>query len=192
MGYRWGFKSEANATAREIRAELGLKDLDMLDPRTLAGHLLIPITPLSAYDQDAPGAVRYFTETDQGAFSACTVFDGTRRVVVHNDAHLPGRQASNLAHELAHALLLHPPTPALDDRGCRLWNQDIEDEAAWLAGALLLTEDATLWIARNSISIPTAAERFGISEQMVNYRLNMTGARTRVARTRRLRVVRDR
>ena len=67
MGYRRGFKSEANATAREIRAELGLKDLDVLDPRALAGHLLIPITPLSAYDQDAPGAVRYFTETDQGA-----------------------------------------------------------------------------------------------------------------------------
>jgi hypothetical protein len=26
----------------------------------------------------------------------------------------------------------------------RLWNQEIEDEAQWLAGALLLTEDAVL------------------------------------------------
>ena len=39
-------------------------------------------------------------------------------------------------------------------------------------------------------TVEEAAEHFGISEQMVNYRLNMTGARTRVARTRRLRVVR--
>lgn len=192
MAYRRGFKSEANTTARETRAELGLKDLDRLDPWTLAGRLLVPITPLSDYTQDAPRAARYFAETDQGAFSACTVFAGARRTIVHNDSHKPGRQASNLAHELAHAILLHPPTPALDDHGCRLWNQDIEDEATWLAGVLLLTEDAALWIARDGMSVAAAAERFGISEQMVTYRLNMTGARTRVARARQLRVVRDR
>lgn len=190
MAYRRGFKSEANATAREIRAELGLKDLDKLDPWALAAHLLVPVESLSDYVQDAPRAVHHFTTVDQGAFSACTVFDGTRRKIVHNDAHLPGRQASNATHELGHALLLHPPTPALDDRGCRLWNQNIEDEAQWLAGALLLTEDAALWIARKSASTSAAAEHFGISEQMVTYRLNVTGARLRVARARNLRVVR--
>ena len=67
MGYRRGFKSEANATARETRAGLGLKDLDRLDPWALAADLRVPITPLSDYSQDAPGAVRYFTETNQGA-----------------------------------------------------------------------------------------------------------------------------
>lgn len=189
MGFRRGFKSEANGTAQEIRAELGLKDLDKLDPWTLADYLLVPVEPLSDYSQDAPLAVRHFTETDPGAFSACTVFCGARRKIVHNDAHSAGRQASNLTHELGHALLLHPPTPALDDRGCRQWNQNIEDEAQWLAGALLLTEDAALWIARNDTSMTAAALQFGISEQMVTYRLNVTGARTRVARARRLRVV---
>lgn len=189
MGYRRGFKSEANATAREIRAELGLKDLDKLDPWALAAHLLVPVKPLSSYSHDAPRAVRHFTEIDPGAFSACTVFDGARRTIVHNDAHLAGRQASNLSHELSHALLLHPPTPAFDDRGCRLWNQNIEDEAQWLAGALLLTEDAALWIVRSNAPVQAAAQRFGISEQMVTYRLNVTGARTRVARARRLRVI---
>jgi len=190
MGYRRGFKSEANATAREIRAELGLKNLDKLDPWALADHLLVPIEPLSHYAEDAPRAVHHFTAIDPGAFSACTVFDGARRTIVHNDAHSAGRQASNLTHELGHALLLHPPTPALDDRGCRLWNQNIEDEAQWLAGALLLTEDAALWIVRNGTSVPAAAQHFGISEQMVTYRLNVTGARTRIARAPRLRVVR--
>jgi AIPR protein len=38
----------------------------------------------------------------------------------------------------------HPPTPALYNSGCRNWNQDIEDEAQWLVGALLTTEDAAL------------------------------------------------
>jgi len=101
-----------------------------------------------------------------------------------------GRQASNLTHELSHALLLHPPTPALDDHGCRLWNQNIEDEAQWLAGALLVTEDAALWIARGGASVPTAALRLGVSEQMIRYRLNVTGAAKRIARAGHLRVVR--
>lgn len=189
MAYRRGFKSEANATAREIRAELGLKDLDRLDPWALAVHLLVPVESLSDYAQGAPRAVHHFTVIEAGAFSACTVFDGPRRKIVYNDAHSPGRQASNVSHELGHALLLHPATPALDDRGCRLWNQNIEDEAQWLAGALLLTEDAALSIARERVSVSAAADHFGISEQMVTYRLNVTGARTRVARARRLRVV---
>jgi hypothetical protein len=42
------------------------------------------------------------------------------------------------------------------------------------------------------MSTAAAAERFGISEQMVTYRLNMTGARARVARMHGLRVVRNR
>jgi Zn-dependent peptidase ImmA (M78 family) len=190
MGYRRGFKSEANATAREIRAELRLKDLDKLDPWALAAHLLVQVESLSDYARDAPQAVHHFTAVDPGAFSACTVFDGPRRKIVHNDAHLPGRQASNVTHELSHALLHHPPTPALDDRGCRQWNQDIEDEAQWLTGALLLTEDAALSIVRQGVSVSGAAEHFGISDQMVTYRLNVTGARTRVARARGLRIVR--
>jgi Zn-dependent peptidase ImmA (M78 family) len=95
------------------------------------------------------------------------------------------RQASNLAHELAHGLLLHPPTPALDDRGCREWDRDIEDEATWLGGALLITEQAALSIVRRGLSMSQAAAIYGVSEQMVGYRLNLTAARRRVKVTRR-------
>ncbi|MHB8294317.1 MAG: ImmA/IrrE family metallo-endopeptidase [Acidimicrobiales bacterium] len=190
MGYRRGFKSEANATAGEVRAELGLKALDRLDPSALANHLEVPIVRLSDYARDAPFALRYFGEVEVEAFSAGTVFDGPRRTIVHNDSHSPARQASNLTHELSHALLLHAPTPALDHRGCRLWNQNIEDEAQWLTGALLVTEDAALWITRSGMSSAGAASHFGVSEQMINYRLNVTGARTRVARAGHLRIIR--
>lgn len=189
MAYRHGFKSEANAIAREVRAELGLTSLSRLDPLALSAHLEIPILPLSSFAADAPLAVEHFTQIETGSFSACTVFDGARRAIVHNDAHSPGRQASDLAHELAHALLLHEPTAAIGDRGCRLWNQNIEDEAQWLAGALLVTEDAALWIARGGATVSDAARMLGVSEPMINYRLNVTGARKRIARGRHLRVV---
>lgn len=58
----------------------------------------------------------------------------------------------------------------------------VDEGVEALAGALLLTEDAALWIVRNGTSVPAAAQEFGISEQMVTYRLNVTGARARVAR----------
>jgi Zn-dependent peptidase ImmA (M78 family) len=114
-----------------------------------------------------------------------TVFAGSTRVIVHNDAHAPVRQHSNLAHELAHGLLLHPPTPALDDRGARLWNQAIEDEVAWLAGALLVSEAATIAIAQGRWTRVAAARHFEVSERMIQFRLNATGAVRRVERMRR-------
>ena len=189
MGYRRGFKSEANSIAREIREELGLTALDPLDPFALAKLLAVPVIGLSDFSADAPFAVSHFQTVEAEVFSAVTVFDGARRHIVHNDSHSPGRQASNVTHELGHALLLHDPSPALDDRGCRLWNQNIEDEAQWLSGALLVTEDAALSIARGGDSVADAAARFRVSEQMIIYRLNMTGAKKRVARSRHLRVV---
>jgi len=96
----------------------------------------------------------------------------------------PARRNSNIAHEAAHGLQLHPPTPALDDRGCRLWDQDIENEAQFLAGALLLTEDAALVVARGRFTMAEAAARFRVSSEMIQYRLNITGAVKRVERAR--------
>jgi Zn-dependent peptidase ImmA (M78 family) len=186
MAYRWGFKTEANDIAREIRAELDLHPLDRLDPRVLAEYLDISIIPLSDFVATTPGVACLLT-VEQEVFSAITVFRGTRRVIVHNDSHAPVRQNSNLAHELSHGLLHHPPTPALDNKGCREWNQDIEDEAQWLAGGLLITEDAALAIARARQPLSTAALRYAVSEPMIRFRLNCTGAHTRVARARRAR-----
>src|SRR5437879_5344963 len=116
---RWGFKTEANDIAREIREELGLKLADPLNPWKLAVYLDIPVLPLSDFERDAPAAMRHFSRNEKSTFSAVTVFSGSKRMIVLNDAHSRGRQASDLAHELAHALLLHRAMPALDHKGCR-------------------------------------------------------------------------
>ncbi len=187
MAYRRGFKTEANGTALEVRAELGLRALDPLDPFALARHLEIPIIDLSDFARTSAGA-RYLLAVEPESFSAVTVFAGTKRTVVHNDGHNDGRISSNITHEAAHGLLLHPPTPALDDHGCRRWDQGIEDEAQFLAGALLVPEDAALAIARDIANgrstVPEAAARFLVSPQMIQWRLNITGATKRVERAR--------
>lgn len=183
MALQRGFKTWANKVAAETRAELGLKPVAQLDPRQLAEYLDIPVIDLSDLELEAP-AVKHLLTAEQAVFSAVTVFDGTRRSIVHNDAHAPVRQNSNLCHEISHGLLGHPETPALDDTGCRIWNQDIEDEATRLAGCLLVPEPAALAIARRGVSSAQAAVHFGVSEAMIRFRLNATGAVARVQRAR--------
>ncbi len=181
---RRGFKAEANRLAREIRQDLGLNALDPLDPRALAQDLGIPLVPLSALKKDAPAVVRHFSEQESGVFSAVTMFYGTRRAILYNDSHSPGRQASDIAHELSHALLQHPPEVAIDHRGRRNWNQNLEDEATWLGGALLISDEAAIEIARNQMSTDVAALAYGVSEQMIVWRLNVTAAVHRVGLSR--------
>ncbi|MEU7692550.1 ImmA/IrrE family metallo-endopeptidase [Microbispora hainanensis] len=182
--FRRGFKTEASDIAREVRAELRLRHADRLDPLLLAEHLGIPVIPLSEYGSDAPQACAEFSGGEMFAFSAVTVFRGKRRIIVHNDYQPLGRQSNNIVHEASHGLLHHPPTPALDARGCRDWSKDIEDEASWLAGVLLIPEEAALFIASEGLSEDAAAERFGVSVQLVRWRMNMTGAHKRIARRR--------
>ncbi len=184
MDLRRGFKTEANHIAREVREELGLRFIDPLDPWALARHLEIPVVPLSHFSSLAADAVQHFHRVDRGAFSAVTVFDGSRRLIVYNDSHSIGRRASDLAHELAHALLLHRPGPALDHRGCRRWNAEQEEEANWLAGALLISEEAALQIARGGQPLDEAAKLYRVSQAMITFRLNVAAALRRVGQTR--------
>jgi len=182
--YRRGFKSAAAELAAETRAEMHLGLFDRLDIRALAEWLEVPIIDLSGFQTVAP-AVLHLLAVEIDVFSAVTVFCGPRRTIVHNDGHALVRQNSNICHELSHALLHHPPTPAMDDRGCRIWDQDIEDEASWLAGCLLVPERAVLEVARGRWTIPQAALRFDVSEKMIQYRVNVTGAAARVTRAER-------
>lgn len=181
MAYQRGFKTAANELATAVRADLGVGPFDRLDPRTLAEYLAIPIIGLTSLETEAP-AITHLLHIEPEVFSAVTVFAGPRRTIVHNDGHSPARQNSNICHELSHGLLHHPRTPAMDDSGCRIWNQDIEDEATWLAGCLLIPEQATLAIARGRWTTAEAGHRFEVSEAMVRYRLYASGAAIRVQR----------
>ena len=182
MKLRRGFKTEATQIAREARVELGIHKAAPLGIRQLAEHLDIPILPMTRLSNAASPAVEYFSREGRASFSGVTVFDGSRRLIVYNDIHHPGRQASDLSHEIAHALLLHPPTPAIDDKGCRFWDAEIEDEAEWLSGTLLVPEEATLTIVRRGLTIREAALEYGVTEKMMGYRIDVTAARKRVAR----------
>lgn len=184
MGLRRGFKTEANWYARGVRTELGLEAHSPLCPWMLAEHLGFPVVPLSAFAAENSSAVAYFSRK-QREFSAVTLFAGTRRLIIYNDAHNRKRQAANIAHELGHGLLLHPPKPPFDHRGSRHYDAALEEEANWLGPALLVSEEAALLIAESNQTVEEASDLFGASVEVVRMRLNVTGAYRRVGARRR-------
>jgi Zn-dependent peptidase ImmA (M78 family) len=103
-------------------------------------------------------------------------------LVVINDAHHRNRQASSLAHELAHIILCHVPAQAFGEDGLREWNPTQEREAEWLGAALLISEEAALDIVAKRMSSSTASALYRVSEDLVTFRIRVTGARIRVAR----------
>lgn len=74
-----------------------------------------------------------------------------------------------------------PARPAFDANACRHFDRDAADEADWLGPALLVSEEAALRIAREGIQLVDAAELYGVSEQVMRFRLNVTVAHKRVA-----------
>lgn len=174
---RKGFKAEAEDLSISLRRELSLKDRDPLDAFQLAAHLEIPVLALSGLsDQVSDDSLRILMHEEASAFSGITIHNGTRRVVVLNDVHTITRQRSSLAHELAHALLGHPPSPLTNDAGDRHYNSEIEKEANWLAGAILIPGAAAKHIVFNIPDRSDAAKRYLVSTEMLNYRLQVTGA----------------
>lgn len=57
-----------------------------------------------------------------------------------------------------------------------------EEEANWLGPALLISEEAALWIVRNGISKSEASAQYDVTEEVIQMRINLTAAIKRVAR----------
>lgn len=177
MNLRRGFKSEANWYSADIRRAMGLLPYDPINVIELATLLEVPLLKLSEFAESHPTEVARLRGHDiKSDFSAATFFNGNHRSVIFNDRHGPKRQASDLAHELSHCLLLHPPSPMLDDNHARTFNAEHEDEANWLGPALLVSEEAALRIVRAGMSIGQASSIYGATEDVVRMRLNVTGA----------------
>ncbi|WP_313931715.1 ImmA/IrrE family metallo-endopeptidase [Nostoc punctiforme] len=91
------------------------------------------------------------------------------------------RQASNVSHELSHSILQHQPDEVFNKCGCRNFNQEYEDEANWLGPALLISEEAALHIVKTPMTIDEAVEYYRASKEVINMRINVTGARKRIS-----------
>lgn len=184
--FRWGFKKECEEICHEARTELGLEKYAAFDPFALAEHLLIPCESIEDYatEDGCEWAVDHLTEKGCNEFSAAIVYRGTRGRILYNGQNSPARMRSDIAHELSHVLLEHDPGPVRGEGKSRTWNPEQEREAAWMGGVLLVPEHVALRIARRDTPITGAASSYGVSVDLMQWRLRMSGALIRVERAR--------
>ena len=101
------------------------------------------------------------------------------KIIIHNPYHSSGRQQSNIMHELAHIICEHT-LPTYDygfkiPMGMRHYNELQEEEARCLGETIQLPRKALEWATKANMSVPAIANHFLASEEMVSYRLNISG-----------------
>ena len=169
-----GFGAAANRIARGLRIQENLSVTDPLDPKTILKKRGIEVTGLKEYKNTCPNEVDQLTASND--FSAMLLSGDNPQIVVHNDSHSPGRQASNLSHELAHHLLNHPGNKICSGNLGQKTNSKAEAEASYLGGCILIPNEAARRIAVLQTDRAEAADQYGVSEEMIEYRLRMSGA----------------
>lgn len=176
---RHGFKARAERKALAEREDLGLTARCRLNPVELAAVKEIHVVGLSELSGMPQEHRRHLLEVDTSAFSGVTVIRGEQKLIVVNDGHTPERQANTVSHEIAHVLLDHPSGPAFGEFG-RTLSKEMEDEADWLAGCLLVPGSgipATMQVAGGDLA--TAAAHYGVSVELMRWRHNVTRWRPR-------------
>jgi len=177
MKLRYGFKKEAEAKALALRREVGAGPLDPVDVFKIANYLGAIVVSLSELRTDGARAesIYHFHSVEPKAFSALTVQRGERSLIIYNEVHAQGRIANSLAHESSHLALKHE-RPSGVVMGCRQWDGNQEGEADWLGGCILVPAQAACWVVQQGMTLARAAEHFGVSQQLMRMRLNLTGA----------------
>jgi Zn-dependent peptidase ImmA (M78 family) len=99
----------------------------------------------------------------------------TPLLIVYHQKHSPARRESDVMHEIAHVLLQHPMMSFSPVTGLPLRDPRHEDEATYLGGCLQIPRLGLEWAIKKGFGLIAIAEHFGASEEMVQFRCNMTG-----------------
>jgi len=65
----------------------------------------------------------------------------------------------------------------------RSFNAKQEEEANWLAWCLLLPREALVGSLKRRLSVSEIADSFGVSQTLVKFRVQMTGAQMQIRRS---------
>ncbi|HEX8197857.1 MAG TPA: ImmA/IrrE family metallo-endopeptidase [Pyrinomonadaceae bacterium] len=181
-----GFKAWAERTSLILRKELEIKSDEQLNLAKLAEYLNVKIwTP-----NDIPGitddVITELLEVSPNNWYGIGLQFGKQGIVIYNPKQSARRQASDIAHELAHFLLEHQPAKLilssnepLEEVWMRSFDQKQEDEANCLAWSLLLPRDGLIR-SLHRMTEAEIAEHYGVSEQLVKFRINSTGIKKQI------------
>ena len=184
-----GFKTRCEEMSRSLRRELGLDPADPLPAEQLAYHLGVHVWSVKDLGL-APEDLTQLVDNDPESWSAITVSAAGMDAIILNPNHRRGRYSSDVMHELAHLLLGHEPSTMFfagqENLALRGFNRDAEEEANWLAGALLLPRDALLKLRAQKTPADVACDEFGASRQMLEFRMRVTGVERQFSRRKKI------
>ena len=182
---RRGFKAWCERAAAGYRRDLGLRPDEALNPLALAHHLKVLVISPEALSGLSTSAAHHLCVTDADSWSAVTLIEGDRKLVILNPSHSAARKNSDLAHELSHLILEHKPTQVFfgPDKFLliREFDRVQEAEAECLSSVLLVPREALLALLPISDD-EMAAQQLGVSTQMFRMRRNVTGVDRQLAR----------
>lgn len=174
-----GFKAWCERISLQKRQAMGLMAHEPLDPFALAEKLGILVWRVDKIADLEPQFLNVLLKEDPDSWSAITLNENGHTLIVVNPTHSRRRLSSDVAHELAHILIGHNPTRVdLTEDGLLLlsnFDKKQEDEAKWLCGCLLLPREALIDIKKRKLSDDLAKETFVVSQQMLTYRMQMSG-----------------
>jgi Zn-dependent peptidase ImmA (M78 family) len=183
---RRGFKTEAEKRAADARRVLKVGLIAPLDPWAYASHVGVIVLDFGALGLSS-ASVRQLTINDDKSWSAMTIKEGGTLGLVLNPAHAQTRQRNDLMHELAHVELKHTPARVeVSKTGLLLlsdYSEDQEQEADWYAGAMLLPRAGLMHHRLRSKDAREIAEHYGVSPQLCEWRLRMTGVEVQMRRS---------
>ncbi len=180
-----GFKTRCEEMSRSLRTELGLDPVTPLPAEQLASYLGVYLWSVEDLGL-APEDVTQLVHNDPESWSAITVSAAGTDAIILNPNHRRGRYSSDVMHELAHLLLGHEPSTMFfagqENLALRGFNEDAEEEANWLAGALLLPREALVRLRSRNSPTEAACDEFEVSKQMLDFRMRVTGVERQFSR----------
>lgn len=184
---RRGFKAEAERVAVEVRNRLGLQAMAPVDPWAYAELLGVVVLDFDALGL-TPKDAEQLLNVDPESWSGLTLKEGDTHYVVINPAHVRARQVNTMMHELAHIQLKHTPKRVdISVSGLMLLSDypaDQEEEADWLSASVLLPRDALCHYRSIGWSTAEICNHYGVSTQLCDWRLRMTGVNVQLRRRR--------
>jgi len=188
VAFRRGFKSQCERRSVEFRKELGLSQIDPLSADDLARALSVTVWSTNEIKDISEQHLDVLNDNGDNSWSALTMRIGASNLVVYKPTPSDGRRNNVIMHELAHIILGHELAQAciLEDGSLVPGNfdQDQEDEADWLAGALLLPRPALMSIRERGLTNHQACGEFMVSREMLTWRIRMTGVDYQLSRRR--------
>jgi Zn-dependent peptidase ImmA (M78 family) len=178
-------KAALGRLAKAVRAETGCAPDEPFDPWKWASDNGIPFLSLDEI-AGCTAARNHFVVERPEVWSALLTRYGMQHVVIYNPAHAPQRIRSNLTHEVAHFAAEHQLSDAwMDDEGhCGAASTGQENEAAELAGALLIPADIARRHAIAGGSAEALAVKYQVSAAMARWRIGLSGGPTIARRSR--------